>query len=193
MTLPQLLKKIRNCNHCAEELPCGARPVLHAHASARLQIIGQAPGRKVHETGIPWNDRSGDRLRAWLGVTREQFYNSLKIAIIPMGFCYPGKGSGGDKPPRRECAPLWHEKLSKFLPAVDLTLLIGGYAQSYYLASRRKPTVEETVKSWREYLPMGFLPLVHPSPRNQYWFNKHKWFEAELVPELRSLIGTMEL
>ena len=136
-TLPQLLSNIRACTHCADALPCGPRPVVQAHGSARLRIVGQAPGRKVHETGIPWNDPSGDRLRNWLGLTPEQFYDPRKVAIIPMGFCYPGKAASGDNPPRPECAPRWHEQLNAHLPDIALTLLIGHHAQAYYL--RRSP------------------------------------------------------
>jgi uracil-DNA glycosylase len=166
---------------------------LQAHASARLRIVGQAPGRKVHETGIPWNDASGDRLRNWLGLTRDQFYDPRKVAIIPMGFCYPGKADSGDNPPRPECAPRWHERLNARLPNVALTLLIGRYAQDYYLGARRKATLGETVQGWREYLPLGYLPLAHPSPRNQPWLAKNPWFEEELVGELRAVIQALKL
>jgi uracil-DNA glycosylase len=155
---------------------------LQAHRSARLRIVGQAPGRTVHETGIPWNDPSGDRLRNWLGLTPEQFYDPRKVAILPMGFCYPGKAVSGDNPPRPECAPRWHEKLNADLPNIALTLLIGLYAQASYLGSRRKAKLGETVRAWSEYLPLGYLPLAHPSPRNQPWLAKNPWFEEELVP-----------
>jgi uracil-DNA glycosylase len=141
----------------------------------------------VHETGIPWNDPSGDRLRDWLQLSREQFYDESLIAIIPTAFCYPGKGAHGDLPPRLECAPLWHPKLRAALPSIQLTLLVGGYAQAYYLGRKAKPTLAETVCSFREYLP-EFLPLPHPSPRNQRWFKNHPWFEAEVIPELRELM-----
>ena len=144
-TLPELLRNIRACTHCAGALPCGPRPVLQAHRSARLRIVGQAPGRKVHETGIPWNDPSGDRLRNWLGLTPVQFYDPRKVAIIPMGFCYPGKAASGDNPPRPECAPRWHAELNAHLPDMKLTLLIGQYAQAYYLRGRRKGTMGDTV------------------------------------------------
>jgi uracil-DNA glycosylase len=187
-TLPELLRNIRACTHCADALPCGPRPVLQAHRSARLRIVGQAPGRKVHETGIPWNDPSGDRLRNWLGLTPEQFYDPRKVAILPMGFCYPGKAVSGDNPPRPECAPRWHEKLNADLPNIALTLLIGLYAQASYLGSRRKAKLGETVRAWSEYLPLGYLPLAHPSPRNQPWLAKNPWFEEELVRELRSVV-----
>jgi uracil-DNA glycosylase len=192
-TLPRLLKNIRACTHCADALPCGPRPVVQAHGSARLRIIGQAPGRKVHKTGIPWNDPSGDRLRNWLGLRPGQFYDSRKVAIIPMGFCYPGKVASGDNPPRPECAPRWHEKLDARLPHIALTLLIGHHAQAYYLGGRRKATLGDTVKAWKEYLPLGYLPLAHPSPRNQPWLVKNRWFEEELVLDLRSVIQALKL
>jgi len=192
-TLPELLRNIRSCNHCADALPCGPRPVVQAHRSARLRIVGQAPGRKVHETGIPWNDPSGDRLRNWLGLSPGQFYDSRKVAIIPMGFCYPGKAASGDNPPRPECAPRWHEQLDTHLPDIALTLLIGHHAQSYYLGGRRKATLSDTVKAWKEYLPLGYLPLAHPSPRNQPWLVKNPWFEGELVLDLRNVIQALNL
>lgn len=192
-TLPQLLVNIRACTHCVDALPCGPRPVLQAHRSARLCIVGQAPGRKAHETGIPWNDASGDRLRHWLGLTPGQFYDPHKVAIIPMGFCYPGKAASGDNPPRPECAPRWHTELNAHLPDITLTLLIGQYAQAHYLAGRRKATMGDTVQAWKEYLPLGYLPLAHPSPRNQPWLVKNRWFEAELVQELRTIIQALNL
>ncbi|MBP8257376.1 MAG: uracil-DNA glycosylase family protein [Opitutaceae bacterium] len=174
-------------------MPSGPRPVVQAHRSARLRIIGQAPSRKVHETGIPWNDPSGDRLRNWLGLTPKQFYDPRKVAILPMGFCYPGKAASGDNPPRPECAPRWHEKLNGHLPNITLTLLIGQYAQASYLGSLRKATLSETVRAWSEYLQLGYLPLAHPSPRNQPWLVKNPWFEEELVPELRSVVQMLKL
>lgn len=186
-TLPQLLRNIRACTQCADALPCGPRPVLQAHRSARLCIVGQAPGRKVHETGIPWNDPSGDRLRNWLGLTPEQFHDPRKVAIIPMGFCYPGKAVSGDNPPRPECAPRWHEQLNA------LILLIGHHAQGYYLGDRRKGTLSDTVKAWKEYLPLGYLPLAHPSLRNQPWLVRNPWFEEELVLDLRNVIQALKL
>jgi uracil-DNA glycosylase len=155
---------------------------------ARLRVIGQAPGRKVHETGITWNDKSGERLREWLGLTPEIFYDAKKVAITAMAFCYPGKSKSGDLPPRPECAFLWHGKLTAHLPNIKLTLLIGSYAQKYYLGKRCKKTLTETVKAWQEYIPLGFLPLVHPSPRNLMWLRKNPWFEKELVLELRKKI-----
>lgn len=192
-TLSQLLENIRACTHCACALPCGPRPVVQAHQSARLCIVGQAPGRKVHESGTPWDDPSGDRLRSWLGLAPEQFYDPSKVAIIPMSFCYPGKAGSGDNPPRPECAPRWHGQLNALLPDIALTLLIGRYAQVYYLANRRKATLGDTVKAWKEYLPLGYLPLAHPSPRNQPWLVKNPWFEEKLVQEFQSVMQDLKL
>ncbi len=185
--LDSLLKEIRACRVCEAVLPLGPKPVLRASAKAKLMIVGQAPGRRVHETGIPWNDPSGDRLRAWLGMSREQFYDERQIAIVPSGFCYPGSGTRGDAPPRPECAPLWHPKLARLMPHIELTLLIGQYAQAYYLGARRKKSLRETVQAYREYLPR-FLPLPHPSPRNQLWLKQNPWFEAEVIPLLRAQV-----
>ena len=179
-----MLAEVRNCRLCAAELPHEPRPVLRAARSARVLIVGQAPGRKVHETGIPWNDPSGDRLRAWLDIDRDFFYDEKRIAIIPAGFCYPGKGPGGDLPPRTVCAPTWHPLLHAHLPHVGLKILVGAYAQAYYLGDRRKATLTETVAAWREYLP-EYFPLPHPSPRNRNWFRRNPWFDAEIVPQLR--------
>jgi uracil-DNA glycosylase len=184
--LDNLLRDVRACRLCVEHLPLGPRPVLRMASTARLLIIGQAPGTKVHETGIPWNDRSGDRLRQWLAIDRDIFYDESRIAIMPMGFCYPGVDkNGGDLPPRRECAPKWHARLRGQLPGIELTLLVGSYAQAHYLGERRKGTMTETVGAWRDYGP-EFLPLPHPSWRNTGWLKKNSWFEKELVPELRS-------
>jgi len=182
-TLDRLLNSIRACTTCATELPLGPRPVLRAGRTARLLIVGQAPGTKVHATGIPWNDPSGDRLRNWLQLDREQFYDAARIAIIPMGLCYPGKGKSGDLPPRPECAPQWHARLLEQLPELRLKLLIGKYAQDYYLGCKRQ-SLAETVQGFRNYLP-EYFPLPHPSPRNLRWFRAHPWFEAEVIPALR--------
>ena len=183
--LASLLAEVRACTVCADRLPLGPRPVLRAESSARVLIIGQAPGTRVHETGIPWNDRSGDRLRAWLDMDRDAFYDAARIAIVPMGFCYPGRDPrGGDNPPRPECAPLWHERLLTALPAVRLTLLVGMHAQAYYLGDRRQVTLTETVRAWRAYGP-DVLPLPHPSWRNTAWLRKNPWFESDLLPDLR--------
>jgi len=169
-------------------LPHEPRPVVRAAAGARLLIIGQAPGRRVHETGIPWNDPSGDQLRAWLQLTREQFYDTSRVAIVPMGFCYPGKGASGDLPPRRECAPLWHARLLAAMPAIRLTLLVGRYAQAYYLRGEARSTLADTVAAYADYLPRYF-PLPHPSPRNRHWLRSNPWFEAEVVPQLRQQVA----
>jgi uracil-DNA glycosylase len=188
--LPLLLREIRACSACAPNLPHGPRPVVQAGTQARLLIVGQAPGRKVHDTGIPWNDASGERLRDWLGIDREVFYDEQRIAIMPAGFCYPGKGKSGDLPPRPECAPLWHARLLAALPAVRLTLLVGRYAQELYLQENRKSTLTDTVAAWREYLP-AYLPLPHPSPRNQGWWKANPWFAQELLPELRRRVAVI--
>jgi len=183
-SLDRLLAEIRSCRVCEAHLPFPPRPILRASRSARVLIIGQAPGMKVQLTGIPWNDPSGDRLRSWMNVTREAFYDEGRIALVPTGFCYPGKGRGGDLPPRPECAPLWHPRLHSELEGVQLTLLVGACAQAYYLGDRGRDSLAETVKAARDYLPR-FLPLPHPSPRNLRWFKNHPWFEAEIVPLLR--------
>lgn len=189
--LDALLERVRVCRICEADLPLGPRPVLRARASARLLIIGQAPGTRVHETGIPWNDPSGDRLRAWMGLDRSRFYDEGRIAIIPMGFCYPGRDArGGDAPPRRECAAHWHEALIDRLPDIRLTLLIGAYAQAHYLGHNRGRTMTDTVRAWRDHLPR-FLPLPHPSWRNTAWLKRNPWFETELVPVLRSQVANI--
>ena len=181
----RLLAEVRACAVCAAELPLGPRPVLRGLPSARLLITSQAPGTKVHETGLSFNDRSGDRLRQWLGLEREAFYDERRIAILPMGLCYPGRDArGGDLPPRRECAPLWHARLRAGWPGIELTLLVGSYAIDHYLRERRRGSMTETVRAWRDYLPQ-FLPLPHPSWRTAMWEKKHPWFEAEVLPELR--------
>jgi uracil-DNA glycosylase len=189
--LEELLGRVRACRVCAAELPLGPRPVLRAGATARLLIVGQAPGTRVHETGIPWNDRSGERLRDWMAVDRDTFYDEARVAIVPMGFCYPGRDPrGGDRPPRPECAPLWHPPLTAALPAVQLTLLVGLYAQARYLGRRRKGSLTETVRAWRDYGP-DRLPLPHPSWRNTAWLKRNTWFEAELLPELRARVAAL--
>ncbi|MBD8897546.1 uracil-DNA glycosylase family protein [Rhodanobacter sp. DHG33] len=180
-----MLAEIRACRLCAAHLPLGPRPVVQASLQSRLLIVSQAPGRKVHDTGIPFNDVSGDRLREWLGIDKDVFYDAAKIAIVPMGFCFPGTGKGGDLPPRPECAPTWHPRLLPRLEQVQLTLAIGQYAQAGLLADRRGRTLTDTVLAWREHLARGVLPLPHPSPRNQLWLKRNPWFETELLPELR--------
>lgn len=187
--LAALLADIRACRVCAD-LPLGPRPVLRAAATARILIVGQAPGTRVHATGIPWNDPSGERLRAWLALDRDTFYDEARVAIVPMGFCYPGRAGGGDAPPRPECAATWRTRLLALLPEVRLTLLIGQYAQAWHLGERRKATLGATVAAWREFAPTHF-PTPHPSPRNLRWFRTHPWFEAEVVPELRARVHTL--
>jgi len=182
--LEALLCEVRACRLCEAQLPLGPRPVLRAHANARVLIVGQAPGTRVHATGIPWNDPSGERLRDWLQVDRATFYDELRFAIIPAGLCYPGRGRSGDLPPRPECAPTWHPRLRALLPRIELTLLVGQYAQAFYLGLRRKATLTATVHAWREYLP-DFLPLPHPSPRNTRWLQVNPWFARDVLPELR--------
>lgn len=182
-----LLHNIKQCTICKDHLPLGPRPVVTAHPDTKIVIIGQAPGTKVHASGIPWDDASGKQLRKWLDVTKQDFYDDTKFAIIPMGFCYPGRGKTGDLPPRPECAPQWHELLLNELKNVTLIILIGMYAQKYYLGKKAKPTLTETVKHYNEYLP-NYLPLPHPSPRNRFWLTKNPWFQVEIVPELRTRI-----
>jgi uracil-DNA glycosylase len=185
-----LLKEVRGCSFCAAHLPLGPRPVVRMQRSAKLLIIGQAPGTKVHETGLPWNDRSGDVLRGWLGMDRAQFYDENRIGIMPMGFCYPGVDPrGGDNPPRPECAPRWHERLLAHLPDIRLTLLVGQYAQKQYLGPRRGRTMTETVRRFRDYLPDGYFPLPHPSWRNLGWQKQQPWFAKETLPALRRAVG----
>lgn len=181
--LQKLVAEIEQCQICAKHLDHDPRPVLRAHRNARILIVGQAPGTKVHETGIPWNDPSGKRLREWLQVSDEVFYDSSKFAIVPMGFCYPGKGRSGDLPPREECAPTWHAKVLREMKNIELTLLIGQYAHRYYLDGSYK-SVGEAVRDWRNH-PTGHFALPHPSPRNQLWLRKNDWFEKEVVPQLR--------
>lgn len=193
--LDRVLRDARACRVCAADLPLGPRPVARARATARLLIVGQAPGTRVHETGIPWNDPSGERLRAWLAVDRETFFDQDRIAIMPMGFCYPGRDPrGGDNPPRPECAPLWHPPLLAALPAVELTLLVGLYAQRRYLGARggakRRGNLTETVRAWADYGP-ATLPLPHPSWRNTGWLKRNPWFEAELLPDLRARVRVL--
>lgn len=183
--LATTLTEIRRCRLCEDLIP-EPRPVLRASHTARLLIVGQAPGTKVHASGVPWDDASGKRLRQWLNLTADEFYDESRVAIVPMGFCYPGKGKSGDLPPRPECAKTWHERLLRNLPAIHTTLLIGLYAQQYYADSSVK-TLTERVQMWREHAPEKFL-LPHPSPRNQLWLRRNPWFEAEVVPDLQSTV-----
>ncbi len=185
-----LIREIRDCTRCAAELPLGPRPVLSFVRDSKVLLVGQAPGTRVHASGVPWNDPSGERLRAWLGVEVERFYDPRAFAIVPMGFCYPGRAGSGDAPPRPECAEAWMERVRAYLRSVELTLLIGSYAQAWFLGERRRPTLTETVRAWREYAPEFFV-LPHPSPRNNLWLRKNPWFEAEVLPVLRDRISRL--
>ncbi|QOW25864.1 uracil-DNA glycosylase family protein [Lysobacter sp. H23M47] len=182
--LEDLLVNIRACRICEAHLPLGPRPVLTATRSARLLIAGQAPGRKVHMSGVPWDDASGARLRDWLGIDSETFYDPTQVAIVPIGFCYPGKAGSGDAPPRPECRATWHPRLLPLLPEIRLNILIGQYAQAYFLGPSRPGNLTATMRQWRDFLPR-YLPLPHPSPRNVAWFKANPWFEGEVLPELR--------
>ncbi len=185
--IKKLISEAKACRLCEAQLPLGPRPVFLLGAQARLLIVGQAPGRRVHLTGIPWNDPSGDNLRDWLGMTRAGFYDTRRVAILPTGLCFPGTGEHGDLPPRPECAPLWHPRFRAALPRIRLTLLVGQYAQAYYLGRRRKKTLAETVRAYAEYLP-EYFPLPHPSPRNRLWMRKNPWFAKLVLPGLRRRI-----
>jgi len=185
-----LLSSISKCDTCAAKLALGPRPIVSASANSKIVIIGQAPGSIVHKSGIPWDDKSGQNLRDWMGIDNDDFYNPNIVALIPMGFCYPGKGKSGDLPPTKECAPLWHQKLLNKINNVELVLLIGGYAQQYYLGDKLKRTLTETVKNYTEYLPDYFV-LPHPSPRNNIWQAKNDWFKKEVIPELKSSVQSI--
>jgi uracil-DNA glycosylase len=185
--MEDLLNEIRHCTTCLPHLAQGVNPVLSAHRNCRIAIVGQAPGSVVHRTGIPWDDKSGVRLRQWLNVDNSVFYDPEKIALIPMSFCYPGKGKSGDLPPRNECAPQWHDQVFNQMKKLELVILIGSYAQAYYLKEKRKKTLTETVRSYAEYLPK-YLPLPHPSPRNNIWLKKNPCFEYEILDVLQKRI-----
>ncbi|MFD2200776.1 uracil-DNA glycosylase family protein [Shivajiella indica] len=185
--IENLIQEIKSCRICEAYLPLGPKPVFTAGEKSKILVVGQAPGTKVHATGIPWNDLSGKELRRWLGVDRELFYNTEIFSIVPMGFCYPGRGKGGDLPPRPECAPTWHASLLGHMPQIELTLLIGQYAHAYYLGKNRKRTLTQTVHCFEEYLPK-FFPLVHPSPRNKFWHKRNPWFEDRVLPVLRAKV-----
>lgn len=182
--MKKLLTEIRACTLCKRYLPLGPRPIVSVHPQSRVLIIGQAPGTKVHASGVPWDDASGNELRRWLGVDNETFYNEKIFGLMPMGFCYPGKGPSGDLPPRPECAPQWHEEILKYLKSLELTLLIGQYSQAYYLGDTARESLTETVKTYKKFLP-DYLPLPHPSPRNRIWQKKNPWFEREVIPMLQ--------
>ena len=196
--LDRLTADIRACRLCVESplktpLPHEPRPVLRVSRTARICIAGQAPGTRVHASGMPFTDPSGDRLRDWMGVSPDEFYDAARIAIVPMGFCFPGlDAKGGDLPPRRECAQTWHEPLFKPLPQIELILLVGQYAQAWHLGRARKASLTETVAAWREYHPR-FIPLPHPSWRNNAWIKRNPWFAEDLLPvlkrDVRRLIG----
>jgi uracil-DNA glycosylase len=183
----QLITHVRQCTACEGCLPLGPRPIIQVNNEAKLLIIGQAPGLKVHQTGIPWNDASGERLREWLGLSNETFYDEKVVAILPMGFCYPGKGERGDLPPRKECFNLWHDKLIARMPNIKLVLLFGSYAQNSYLKDTRKRSLTETVRAWEEYLPR-YIPFPHPSPLNNIWLHKNSWFKKTMLPSIQKII-----
>ena len=188
--LERLLAAIRACALCADHLPLGPRPVLVAASGARLLIAGQAPGARVHATGVPWNDASGERLRAWLALDRAAFYDASRVAIVPQGFCYPGTAGGGDLPPRPECAATWHDRLLALLPDIELVVAAGAYAQAFHLGRRRRRTLTETVRAWRDYAP-ALVPLPHPSWRNNGWLARNPWFERETLAYLRARIARL--
>jgi uracil-DNA glycosylase len=182
-----LLTEVLACTICAEHLPHGVRTVLQIHPQARVLIAGQAPGKKVHESGVPFDDASGNRLREWMGVSREVFYDTKQVAIVPMGFCFPGTGKSGDLPPRLECAPAWRDQLLGHLCQLEVTLVIGQYAQAYHIKEERS-SLTETVRDWQSYWP-NMIPLPHPSPRNNIWLNRNPWFEQDLLPMLRRRVS----
>lgn len=185
-SLATLLREVRACRICEEQLVDGVRPVLQVHAASRILIVGQAPGRRVHESGVPFDDASGERLREWMGVTKQTFYDAKRVGILPMGFCFPGTGKSGDLPPRPECADAWRAALLERLPAVKLTLVIGQYAMKWHLDST-KQSLTETVRDWKRHRP-AIVPLPHPSPRNNIWLAKNAWFEGEVLPYLRGRV-----
>ena len=188
-TFEQQLEQVRQCTICASSLPLGPRPVFQLHQDAKILIAGQAPGRKVHESGVPFEDASGDRLRSWLGLTSVEFYDPTKVAILPMGFCYPGTGATGDLPPRTECAVQWRKTLLSTLSNLQLTVVIGQYALEYHLPNAPK-SVTDAVLGWRDHLP-NVLPLPHPSPRNNIWLKKNPWFELEVLPVLKDRVKSV--
>ena len=183
-SLARLVKEIRSCTLCTEYLPLGPRPIIQVSSTAKILIVGQAPGSRVHETGIPFNDPSGDRLREWMGIDKEIFYDDKEIALVPMGFCFPGTGKSGDLPPRPECAATWRVQLLEQLPNIKLTIIVGQYAQAWHLDQGNKANLTETVVAWKSYWPKA-IPLPHPSPRNNIWLKKNPWFEEEVLPSLR--------
>lgn len=188
ISLSAVSREARACRSCEQKLPQEPRPVFRVGKTAKLLLVGQAPGRLVHETGIPWNDPSGDVLRTWLALEREAFYDTSRIAIVPTGLCYPGTVNGADLPPCKECAPLWQPRFRAALPDVGLTLLVGSYAQAFYLGNSRKNTLGETVRAYRQYLP-AFFPLPHPSWRNLAWLKRNPWFAQQVIPALRKRVS----
>jgi uracil-DNA glycosylase len=189
-SLASLEKEIRACTLCTDHLPLGPRPVIQVSTSASILIVGQAPGSRVHETGVPFDDPSGDRLRDWLGIDKDVFYDKSKIALVPMGFCFPGTGKSGDLPPRPECADTWRVKLLEQLPNIKLTIVVGQYAQAWHLDKANKENLTETVRAWKEYWPRA-IPLPHPSPRNNIWLKKNSWFEGNVLPSLKKRIRAL--
>ena len=189
-SLALLEKEIRACTLCTDHLPLGPRPVIQVSTSASILIVGQAPGSRVHETGVPFDDPSGDRLRDWLGIDKDVFYDKSKIALVPMGFCFPGTGKSGDLPPRPECADTWRVKLLEQLPNIKLTIVVGQYAQAWHLDKANKENLTETVRAWKEYWPRA-IPLPHPSPRNNIWLKKNSWFEGDVLPSLKKRIRAL--
>ena len=189
-SLASLEKEIRACTLCTDHLPLGPRPVIQVSTSASILIVGQAPGSRVHETGVPFDDPSGDRLRDWLGIDKDVFYDKSKIALVPMGFCFPGTGKSGDLPPRPECADTWRVKLLEQLPNIKLTIVVGQYAQAWHLDKVNKENLTETVRAWKEYWPRA-IPLPHPSPRNNIWLKKNSWFEGNVLPSLKKRIRAL--
>ncbi len=185
--MQELLSQIRSCTRCASHLPLGPKPVIRVSPASKILVVGQAPGKKVHASGIPWDDQSGIELRRWLDVNVDDFYNTDNFGIMPMGMCYPGRGKSGDLPPRIECAPAWHAPILDEMPQIELILLIGQYAQKYYLRKEMERTLTATVRNFEAYLPVYF-PLVHPSPRNKIWQKKNPWFEELVIPVLRNRV-----
>jgi len=188
-TLEKLLRQVRACTLCAAELPLGPRPVLQLGTGARILVVGQAPGTKVHATGIPFNDPSGERLRAWMGIDRETFYDPGRIALLPMAFCYPGRGRGGDLPPPPRCAQTWRAELLSHLGPVELTLVLGQHARAWHLPEARG-TLTDIVADWRRHAP-AVIPMPHPSPRNRRWLKTNPWFEAEVVPWVQARVSML--
>jgi uracil-DNA glycosylase len=189
-SLAKLVKEIRSCTLCSQHLPLGPRPIIQVSTSASILIVGQAPGSRVHETGVPFDDPSGDRLRDWLGIDKHVFYDEKKIAIVPMGFCFPGTGKSGDLPPRPECAQTWRKKLLEQLPNIKLTIVVGQYAQAWHLGGKSKGSLTETVQAWSTYWPSA-IPMPHPSPRNNIWLKKNPWFGQEVLPELQKKVKSI--